>query len=271
MTSQLGFPVSAISDKRQTYTPSIDSPLDEPGFAQSSERTTIRLTPRYLLQSPQRWPVAEGQTSPISSTPSNQTGTYESFWREHSGTSAHAPSHQAPIAPMSIPSLAPPVDIHPGNTKRSGPPPTQPPRLESKDLYISTNHPSTPPSRPSTKTRTPSQQAAVEKDAVETLLFMSSPGNSGYHPPHPFGPSSGGAGTPLRSHVLSEERTPRQRIRGAAPIPIPIPMAMPVSEPQSRGKGLSEKEIDRMLDEMGEGSSGSSSSDEEDLYCRDMG
>ncbi|KAK2758209.1 hypothetical protein FQN54_004053 [Arachnomyces sp. PD_36] len=30
--------------------------------------------------------------------------------------------------------------------------------------------------------RTPSQNAIMEQDAIETLLFMSSPGNSGYHP-----------------------------------------------------------------------------------------
>ncbi|OJD19841.1 hypothetical protein AJ78_00200 [Emergomyces pasteurianus Ep9510] len=32
------------------------------------------------------------------------------------------------------------------------------------------------------KLRTPSQNALMEKDAIETLLFMSSPENSGYHP-----------------------------------------------------------------------------------------
>ncbi|PGH16859.1 hypothetical protein AJ79_01503 [Helicocarpus griseus UAMH5409] len=35
---------------------------------------------------------------------------------------------------------------------------------------------------PVRKLRTPSQNALMEKDAIETLLFMSSPENSGYHP-----------------------------------------------------------------------------------------
>lgn len=36
-------------------------------------------------------------------------------------------------------------------------------------------------SRPVIKQRTPSQNALMEQDAIETLLFMSSPENSGYH------------------------------------------------------------------------------------------
>jgi hypothetical protein len=39
------------------------------------------------------------------------------------------------------------------------------------------------PVRPAPKLRTPSQTAAQEADAVETLLFMASPNNSGHHPP----------------------------------------------------------------------------------------
>lgn len=57
-----------------------------------------------------------------------------------------------------------------------------------------TTIPETPPSslpastpnamgnRPTIKHRTPSQNALMEQDAIETLLFMSSPENSGYHP-----------------------------------------------------------------------------------------
>ncbi|PGH06518.1 hypothetical protein GX51_02342 [Blastomyces parvus] len=39
-----------------------------------------------------------------------------------------------------------------------------------------------PTTMPFPKQRTPSQNALMEKDAIETLLFMSSPENSGYHP-----------------------------------------------------------------------------------------
>ena len=64
--------------------------------------------------------------------------------------------------------LAPPADIVPGSRRR----PTPNDRgLQPRSYY----------SRP-TSQRTPSQNAAMEADAVETLLFMASPNNSGYHP-----------------------------------------------------------------------------------------
>ena len=67
--------------------------------------------------------------------------------------------------------LGPPADIQPGSRRRPTPNETG-------------FHP--PPGRPyhsrPTSQRTPSQQGAMEADAVETLLFMASPNNSGYKP-----------------------------------------------------------------------------------------
>ncbi len=74
--------------------------------------------------------------------------------------------------------LAPPVDIVPSARRR--------PTLNS--AYQGVNGSSfharqSQSSRPMNNQRTPSQNAAREADAVETLLFMASPNNSGYNPP----------------------------------------------------------------------------------------
>lgn len=84
-------------------------------------------------------------------------------------------------------SLAPPADIIPGTTRRR---PT--PNEAAWHSLSSHAHPShlNSNSRPSSQ-RTPSQNAAMEADAVETLLFMASPNNSSYHShSHPQPPTS---------------------------------------------------------------------------------
>ncbi|KAL4785372.1 hypothetical protein BJX76DRAFT_181101 [Aspergillus varians] len=104
------------------------------------------------------------------------------------------------------PRLAPPADIGPGRVcQRRRPNPNLPgnssryvpfplhgrrhsqqePRMDSEAARV----PETPPLRPSThKNLAPyiglpdnSQSSSMEQDAIETLLFMSSPGTSGYH------------------------------------------------------------------------------------------
>lgn len=89
------------------------------------------------------------------------------------------------------PTLAPPVDIHPRNNRRLHTTIVQPPRLDtgisfgngteviSSPLDPSTGR-STPQRRPLSAMQTPSQKTAMEQDAVETLMFMSSPGNTGH-------------------------------------------------------------------------------------------
>lgn len=121
-----------------------------------------------------------------------------------------------------VPRLAPPVDIvsRQHNTTRRRPNPNTSPSKSHQNSYptfspsksstsqevrdlstatIPNNYlriPKTPnleptmgqtstsanPARPMPTQRTPSQNAMMEKDAIETLLFMSSPENSGYHP-----------------------------------------------------------------------------------------
>ncbi len=68
--------------------------------------------------------------------------------------------------------LAPPADIVPGTRRRTHH------ANEPPNGYRSVNS----PGRTGTKQRTASQNAAMEADAVETLLFMASPGNSSHHP-----------------------------------------------------------------------------------------
>ncbi|KAL4920122.1 hypothetical protein BDW62DRAFT_22920 [Aspergillus aurantiobrunneus] len=114
---------------------------------------------------------------------------------------ARSPEQSAP------PRLAAPADIGPGringqrrrsipnipgNSSRYAPFPLYARRRSQQELLIDSEVvrvPETPPLRPSThNNRIPysglsdnSQSSSMEQDAIETLLFMSSPGTSGYH------------------------------------------------------------------------------------------
>ena len=139
------------------------------------------------------------------SDPSQTSRTYESFWRDHSAnpTSAllqaqrypihsQSQSQQSPSAHNNVPSLAPPADITSATVSETEArrsthqtPDQRPLSPESSTASTSTTTkslPTTPPPKalPSHHQRTPflrtpSQKAAMEQDAVETLLCMSSP------------------------------------------------------------------------------------------------
>ena len=134
--------------------------------------------------------------------------TYESFWEERSVQQLHPHFHYAEHADPRhhLPSLAPPVDIVPHDALPGASDPCRghtrnksslgsPFRQLSSSSSSSASHthhasiPLTPPPLPAPPhntsmkpppMRTPSQNAAMEADAVETLLFMSSPENA--HP-----------------------------------------------------------------------------------------
>lgn len=154
--------------------------------------------PAHLYQSP-----LNKRNSPSSTEPP----TYESFWRQHSARPSGSNNPPVQSARPTGPSLEPPAHIFSRNTRRSNPQ-HKPPTLYTKSLSnLSTSSetsaqsfvPATPPpasQRRATATRTPSQNAAMEKDAVETLLFMSSPINPGYHTHSRNGLSPG---TPIRT------------------------------------------------------------------------
>ncbi|KAJ8104828.1 hypothetical protein ONZ43_g7671 [Nemania bipapillata] len=126
-------------------------------------------------------------TSPVVQQP--QTRTYDAFWRE---SVSKITSTTSPIS--QVPTLAPPAPIQPRQ-----PLPTNPRRNSNArytPAYLSQSHHSSPhtPSQPSPLQGTPGQrhirtpnvdpilfsppQNLREQEALETLLFMSSPGNS---------------------------------------------------------------------------------------------
>lgn len=215
--SQQGSPISTVSDTRRSIesprSTLIDTQNDSIKFAQPYERMIA--APENLLPmshvhneaSSIDYPsFSSGHPTSIAKT----TSTYESFWREHSTGISLRDAHK-PSPPYAGPSLAPPVDIVPRNHRNSGSPKAKPPLLDTRSHNIY-NHgggtsfdsslmggQATPPKRLSAL-RTPSQKAAMEQDAVETLLFMSSPGNSGHQP------QARSAVTSLRAIFTSQEK-----------------------------------------------------------------
>lgn len=267
MTSNQPSPTSATLDQRRSYDSFVTNGLsvDRNNLMQPSGEamiprdydSTLALKPRVLADGGDtRDPQGDY------ATPTQIGASYESFWREHEGSSTLRNSG-AKSPPSGGPSLAPPVDIIPRNARRAGSGGRQPPPIHTRGLHtaggqappVFSTLPATPPPKKTPKLRTPSQQAAVEKDAVETLLFMSSPGNSGYHPPVTL------SGTPLRSGFapqasetdhLNVVRRLDGRSAGADAF------LQQTSRPK---KQLSDAEIDKMLDEMPE----TSSSDDNDF------
>ncbi|KAI4130953.1 MAG: hypothetical protein LQ338_001464 [Usnochroma carphineum] len=169
-----------------------------PQLQQAAASTTLRDKHSPCPQGPPPGsPMAYGHPQPqLISAPSpslHQPGvTDEVFWKKHASKSVPkgSPTQQSP---QSGPSLAPPVDILPRNSRQPHPARMLPPRLSISSLRNNSVSnlspisglsagPNTPPRRRAPAIRTPSQNADAEKDAVETLMFMSSPGNSGYRP-----------------------------------------------------------------------------------------
>ncbi|PLB55818.1 hypothetical protein P170DRAFT_471218 [Aspergillus steynii IBT 23096] len=141
------------------------------------------------------------QQEPLRASPIIRSGSSTSFTPHHDRSRSHGST-------PTIPRLAPPADIIPksSNPRRRRPNPNEAfssqryspfplhrrhhsqqefsaskPVTNSETLLV----PGTPPLQPpSGVTSTPYghiQGTAMEQDAIETLLFMSSPGHSGYH------------------------------------------------------------------------------------------
>lgn len=201
--------------------------------------------------------------------------TYESFWRDHptSGSSQRAPHATSP--PPSKASLAPPADIRPGTSSRRSQTPkfSKPPSMPS---YRSDPTPRTPTqsdSRDRRGVQTPSQKTIQEQDAIETLLFMSSPGNSGTMAHG--GPFGGPAprtnpplGSPQRSPLRAEFRMQDRRVDFGKYVGEGGAEAKRVRAPSAAGGGLDESRegvIDRLLDRMSDAGRSSSSSSDGDI------
>lgn len=147
--------------------------------------------------------------------------TYESFWADHSAT-ANPPSGRPNNNSPPSKSLASPVDIRPTHaSRRSGTPKfIKPPAISgqgSSSSYHNTSAPRTPNHtefRDSQVLQTPTQKTIQEQDAIETLLFMSSPGNSGnlghaFPPPRTQGSPQQ---SPLRATFNVHRATPGRRV-----------------------------------------------------------
>jgi hypothetical protein len=143
-------------------------------------------SPRVPL-SGMRYGASSAGVSPVSQQPPHGR-TYESFWRE-----SNAKSHPSSISPPAsqVPTLAPPAPIQPRQASQANPRRNSTARYAP--AYLSQASPHTPgqpsplQSTPGTRaSRTPQidpilfspHQNVREQEALETLMFMSSPGNS---------------------------------------------------------------------------------------------
>ena len=252
MTSNKASPASAVSDAHQLYErhPPTNFPVDTSTFMQLSERAAAARD--YALLSRRNRAATSEHISGLQqhgnfdgdSRPTKVGAAYESFWRDHEATVASGPIE----ASIAGPSLAPPVNIVARAPRRSDTLRKQPPPLRTNNLGTN-SAPLTPPPKSQFKIRTPSQQAEVEKDAVETLLFMSSPGNSDYHPSGAF------ARTSLQHHFEHQaDKTdnlgfPRpDQARGRREKPR-LSYAQHLRSP-ARKRPLSNAEMDKILDGM---------------------
>lgn len=256
--SQQISPVSAASDVRRPFgSPrlSLSDGGEQIRFSKSSERTTpttANVTP--VAQEYSRAPLMDHSTQVVSTSQPTSLATYESFWRQHSTSSTgKSPQMQSP-PPRVGPSLAPPADILPRNRRRTTSLRTQPPFLDtaysgsyesrSTNSLGSVTSPATPPKRMSNM-RTPSQKAAMEQDAVETLVFMSSPGHSGHHP------QTRSIGTPLRSSFKRVGFTDASENGSDEDRPHLLPTKTFKRTGRLKCDGIvSGADVDRLLDEM---------------------
>lgn len=217
LTSQTGSPASSTSTvhgRRNVYT---------------SPRTTIsnlqdpRDGSHYGIAS-----VSSSQRDPILFTDGQPSRTYESFWREQSQRLSAVPSNLSSPA-SSQPALAPSADftsaVRPGqNARRSETPKfSKPPTLAGQtasDLSQSSHF--SAPSMPRTPNRashvvdailqtTPGQKSIQEREAIETLMFMGSPGNPSSLN-HTFSPPTHASGQP--SPLRAEFGTPLGTFQG---------------------------------------------------------
>ena len=256
LTSTQNSPSSAASEQGRLHALSVGNnpPADFPHLRQASVRASEMTA--YSDKSPQNVALsaARGRYSPEAGqdqVPLYRAGSaYESFWREHEGGARTAT--QATSFPLEGPCLAPPLDIiprrpRPLDTTNQAPPPPRRNDLSKPQIRHS---PKTPSPKKSLKLRTPSQQAAVEQDAVETLLFMSSPNNSGYYPR--IVPSR----TPPKGKFVSQMRDnprPGGFLHGNGGDDASL--SLPLKERSVSRNALTEACVDRLLDEMPDTSS----------------
>jgi hypothetical protein len=239
----------------------------------TSPRTTIANMQQHLASLPSGTIIpAPNQDFDLYGRNEPPSRTYESFWRDHS-TSNPLPAHRSSHSKLS---LQPPADIRPipssrrSQTPKFSKPPTIPGQGSNSSLH--TSAPRTPNGRTdyadAKSLQTPTQKTIQEQDAMEALLFMSSPGNSG-NMGHAFPPPQRSQMSPQQSPLRAEFGVQSTAARGAQGrrVEFEKPATSTGSSeaggyrPKSQSIRNSRSEaIDRMLDEMAD-----SSSDEEEL------
>lgn len=153
------------------------------------------------------------------------------------GLGSASPAGPARLAP-SAPIVSSAAARHPRRRKAADSSAAYPPALpeirttngmrnaSAVSSAVSTTFPATPPPRSSASSRateqlrtpgprTPSEKAAMEQDAVETLLFMSSPAHS-HHSKRPIAPNHAGHQTPAIFSPPPTSRTTVARENGAS-------------------------------------------------------
>lgn len=204
---------SCTIDEVENLASSAGSPASSnstlPGGVRSSASPQIQTVPRPAAQ------TAHGSTA--------SERTTDAAWRG-SSTSPRLPSASDRVAArlQDVPSLAPPVSIQPDrsetNARRNSNAKYTPAFLTPRSHHDSPQTPAVPSHHvsPSMATSPPSHNNR-EKDAMEALLFMSSPGNSAN----------------LKSHYPSSQPTSSLR-NGATSVPSMQRTALPTSAPKRK-------------------------------------
>lgn len=180
-TSQRGSPISLLDSPREMNRPRRPSAISE--TSDQMLMSPSQASPRDLSASMAPTPSC-ASTSPYF-TQSSLTG-HAAYWRYAPSPSMNGAVNGISTRPIAENGavLAPAAEIGPRRKRRSTASYVEPPMLGStprkhySDMGASPRTPMAAP-RPGIL-RMPSQQA--EKDAVDTLLFMSSPNNSGRVP-----------------------------------------------------------------------------------------
>jgi hypothetical protein len=211
------------------------------GSPRSSLTATSLGSKGQTLQSPTTTLISslrrQGSSSASSESFSAPTGGFQVSDRAPGASS----NQQRKMKRQQKRALAPPADIVPGSRRRPHHANVPPNGYKSVNSLAPTG----------TKQRTPSQSAAMEADAVETLLFMASPGNSSHQP------------SSLRG-IASSARMSAPASSQTSPLKPDFPNHEPLASPPRRVAftDLSDttpmpaivssqfEDIDRMIDEM---------------------
>lgn len=236
---------------------SLASQAASPASSSSTIPTRLSTSPA-LSQS-----VARASHNGNHATPpaSQSQSPYEPAWDASQGTGAKQ-NALAPPAPIQ-PGLAPPT--YDGRPARPGYTPTPLSLSHTASPHTPALHyPSSQPTPRDTILLSP--QTNRDKDAIEALMSMSSPGT---HPGRVFSPPSS---APARArHALptaqprkslpgarprvDEALSPRRRVSAGAVAPLRSSLSMPAALGSGVGRRLRDEEIERMLERAAEESS----------------